>query len=121
MGTKHSFLFIEYAAPAHVTSSEVTVQLSFPGFPLMPVSKITNLIPLNLLLYLLNLCLANLQLRLHYMTIPYEFIRVVHMFRPKWLEMFKTNIQPWFTLSIVMYNCCFPNTGDIYLLLIPQT
>lgn len=39
------------------------------------------------------------------MTVPYKFIRVVHMFRPKWLEMFETNIQPWFTLSIVMYNC----------------
>lgn len=54
------------------------------------------------------------------MTVSYELIRVVHMSCPKWLEMLKTNIQPWFTLPIVMYDCCFLNTGDICLFLIPQ-
>lgn len=54
------------------------------------------------------------------MTILYEVIRVVHILRPKWLEMLIPNFQPRFALSIVVYHGGFLYTVDIGFFLIAQ-
>lgn len=57
---------------------------------------------------------------LQYVTVPNKVIRVVHIFSPKWPEMIKSNLQPWFRLSIVVNHCSLFHTFNIGLILITQ-
>ena len=36
------------------------------------------------------------RLRLQYVTVPYKIIGVIDILGPKWPEMLKANLQPWF-------------------------
>lgn len=56
--------------------------------------------------------------RLHEMTVPYEVIGVVHILRPKWLQMLEGNFQPWLGLAIVMNHSSLPQPFYISVVLV---
>lgn len=53
-------------------------------------------------------------------AVPYKIIGVIDILVPKWSEMFKANLQPWFWLAIVMDNCSFFHTLNVRVILIAQ-
>lgn len=55
------------------------------------------------------------------MAIPDEVIGIVHIFGPKWPEMFKSYLQPWLRLAIVVNYSSFFGILHIRLTLVAQT